>query len=138
MQGTSCLVQEQQTGYVARDILRRLPGGVLMLMEKNAYIKSHMESREQTRWDLSNPDDAATLYMELMELEFGYHHLAMLKYRLHKHKEFHHYFGMYWAIGVVMHVMFPYKNSSDVFSRTLNQLNRDCKEADEEYCKRFG
>jgi len=96
-----------------------------MMLTKHDYIKRQFADREQRRWNLSNPDDAATLLMELMELEWRCHHLSLLKYRNHKYKEFHDYFGQYWACKSIISVLFPWHNSHDTFSRVIRELNRE-------------
>jgi hypothetical protein len=94
------------------------------MKQKIDYIKAMFQDREQTRYDTTNTDDAATLLMSLMELEWRYHHLAMLKYRNHKHKDFHNYWGMYWATKSAINIIFPWFESGESFSRRLCELNR--------------
>lgn len=106
-------------------------------MDKLDYTKQTFGWREQTRWDLSNVDDAATLLMELQELEWRYHHLAMLKYRNHKYKEFHSNFGMYWSYRVVKDILFPVIDEYDVFSHHMSRLDREIEEEDQEMLNKF-
>lgn len=102
---------------------------------KHDYIKNMFLNRDQNRWNLSDPDDAATLLMELMELEWRYHHLALLKYRNHKHKEFHTNWGMYWSIKTTMNILFPWYNSREWFPRILRELDADIEKEDTEMLK---
>jgi len=105
------------------------------------YIKKFYfyegDGREQNRWNLSNKDDAATLLMELQELEWRYHHLAMLKYRNNHYKEFHTNWGMYWGVKTLINVIFPWLHSRDTFSRVLKELDREIEKEDSEMLKRF-
>lgn len=111
------------------------------VLSKHEYIKKIMDDtndgREQTRWNLSDADDAATLYMELRELEWRYHHLAMLKYRNHKHKEFHSLFGEYWGIRLAIDIIFPWSGGKDVFSRRLKELDREAEAEAAEIIARY-
>lgn len=115
--------------------------GFLANMTKYDYIKKFYfledGGREQTRWDLSNVNDAATLLLELHELEWRYHHLALLKYRNHHHKEFHNYWGMYWGVKTVINVIFPWLHSKDTFSRVIHGLDGEIEKEDAEMLKRF-
>lgn len=108
---------------------------------KQDYIKKFYfcegDGREQTRWNLSDIDDATTLLMELQELEWRYHHLAMLKYRNHHHKEFHNNWGMYRGIKTVINVIFPWLHNGDTFSKVLKGLDREIEKEDSEMLKRF-
>ena len=119
----------------------KIMDGFLTNMTKHDYIKKFYflegDGREQTRWNLSDVDDAATLLLELQELEWRYHHLAMLKYRNHRHKEFHHNFGMYWGIKTVINVIFPWLHNKDTFSRVLQGLDKEIEKEDSEMMKRF-
>ena len=108
------------------------------MKSKHDYIKNMFEDREQTRWNTADIDDAATLLMELMELEWRYHHLALLYYRNRHHKDFHTYWGMYWATKSVINVMFPWFNSHDAFSGIVSELNRLIDEQDTEMLTRSG
>lgn len=101
------------------------------IITKHDYIRKHFleyDHREQTRWNLSDVDDAATLLMELQELEWRYHHIAMLKYRNHKYKEYHHYFGMYWSLKSTINILFPWRscNSDNIFVDTDGILRVAC------------
>ncbi len=112
-----------------------------MMDTKHDYIKKFYfavdDGREQTRWNLSDIDDAATLLLELQELEWRYHHLAMLKYRNSHYKEFHNNWGMYWGIKTVINVIFPWLHSRDTFSRVMRELDAEIEKEDAEMLKRF-
>jgi hypothetical protein len=99
-------------------------------MDKHDFIKKQFEYREQQRWNLSDKDDAATLLMSLEELQWRYHHLAMLEYRNHKYTKFHDHWGCYWGIKLIRDVIFPYHNSKDTFSRILKDLDRRIERED--------
>ena len=98
--------------------------------DKRDYIKKQFEYREQQRWNLSDKDDATTLLMSLEELEWRYHHLAMLEYRNHKYTKFHDHWGCYWAIKQCIAIIFPYLNNEDKFCRVLRQLDMKIEEED--------
>ena len=100
------------------------------------YIKRMLFHREHTRWNTTDYDDTTTLLMSLMELEWRYHHLAMLYYRNKKHTKFHMYFGMYWSTKHIINVLFPFKQSCDVFSRKVCELDGLIAEEDAEYLRR--
>jgi hypothetical protein len=99
-------------------------------MDKHDYVKKQFDYREQQRWNLSSSDDAATLLMSLEELEWRYHHLAMLEYRNHKYTKFHTHWGCYWAIKLCRDIIFPYLHSKDTFSRILHELDVQIEEED--------
>lgn len=110
---------------------------------KHDYVKDSFDHREQTRWDTTNINDAATLLMTLMELEWRYHHLAMLYYRNHHHKEFHTYWGMYTATRRTISILFPYQANIPRYSQgcpesnQINELNRLIEEQDAEMMEKF-
>jgi len=71
--------------------------------------------------------------MSLMELEWRYHHLAMLYYRNHHYKKFHDYWGRYWATRATIGILFPWQHGKyDPISWNIRQLNRLMDEQDEE------
>ena len=107
-------------------------------MDKHDYVKKQFEYREQQRWDLSNTDDSATLLMSLEELEWRFHHLAMLEYRNNKYKLFHEHWGCYWGIKTAIDIIFPYVNSKDTFSRILHELGVRIEEEDTLMLRRIG
>lgn len=94
-------------------------------MDKLDYIKKMFEWREQNRWNLSNIDDAGTLLMEMEELMWSYHHLSLLKYRNHKHKQFHSLWGGYIGVKISKELLFPTIGSGDTFSRQIYTLKKE-------------
>ena len=108
------------------------------MMDKHNYVKKQFSYREQNRWYLPSIDDAATLLMSLKELEWRYHHLAMLEDRNHKYTKFHTHWGCYWAIKLCMDIIFPYVNSKDTFSRILHELGVRIEEEDTLMLRRIG
>lgn len=99
-------------------------------MDKLSYIKKMFSWREQNRWNLSDIDDAGTLLMEMEELMWLYHHLSLLKYRNHKHKEFHDLWGVYSGIKISKELLFPVIGGSDLYSRRLYMLQKETESED--------
>lgn len=112
-----------------------------MTLSTHDYIKYFYfhggDGREQTRWNLADIDDAATLLMELQALEMDYHHLAMSNLRNNRYKEYHSHWGMHWGIKTAIEVIFPWTGTHDRFSSTLAALKRNIELEDSDMLRRF-
>ena len=108
------------------------------MKEQIDYIRDHFieGDRDHKRWNTHDVNDASVLLRELMELEWRYHHISLLKLRNRKYTEWHSYFGMYWATRHIITVLFPWATGGDSFSRKICELNKTIEEEDNEMLER--